>query len=109
MKGYIAALARMSEAANAAAEKAAAKPVAPEFTPLETQIQHLMAVLPENQRNRDWSMADLIARLTGKYRESPHAMHVAAALRKLGFTQHRDFSRAGGGARVWRRGGCHQL
>jgi phage gp29-like protein len=102
MKGYIAALARMSEAANAAAEKAVPKPAAPEFTPLETQIQHLMAVLSENHRQRDWTMADLIARLTGKYRSNPHAMQVGAALRRLGWSPHRDYSRAGAGARVWR-------
>lgn len=102
MKGYIAALARMAEAANAAAAQTSAKPAAPEFTPLETQIQQLMAALPENQRQRAWTMADLIARLSGKYRRNPHAMQVGAALRRLGWSQHRDYSRAGAGARVWR-------
>ncbi len=42
-------------------------PAKNEFIPLETQIQQLMASLPENMWQRDWSMADLIARLSGKY------------------------------------------
>ncbi len=73
-----------------------------EFIPLETQIQQLMASLPENMRQRDWSMADLIARLSGRYRDRPHAMKVAEALRRLGWIRYRDYSRAGGGMRIWR-------
>ena len=98
MRAYIARLQQRTD--NAATPT---RPAVAEFTPLETQIQQLMASLPENQRNRDWTMQDLISRLTGKYRANPHAMQVAAALRRLAWYQPpRDYSRAGGGVRVWR-------
>lgn len=104
MRGYIAQLERMTAAANAAAEKTAtSKPAASGYTPLTTQLQNLFATMTENQRNRDWTVAELIPRLTGQFRSAPSAAKVAAALRQLGFTQRRDYSRAGGGARLWRR------
>jgi hypothetical protein len=102
MRGYIAQLERMTEAA--VAEKAATpKTSASDYTPLPIQLQNLFATLPANQRNRDWTVAELIPRLQGQFRSAPSAAKVAAALKQLGFTQNRDYSRAGGGARLWRR------
>lgn len=105
LKGYIAQLIRMTEADNAAAaEKTAAfvKPAASDYTPLSTQLQKLFSALPENQRNRDYSVAELIPRLSGQFRAYPSPAKVAAALKQMGYIQVRDYSRAGGGARVWR-------
>jgi hypothetical protein len=103
MRGYIAQLERMTEAANAANTATASKPATPPYTPLTTQLQNLFATMTENQRNRDWTVAELIPRLQGQFRSAPSAAKVAAALKQLGFVQYRDFTRAGGGARTWRR------
>lgn len=105
MRGYIAQLVRMTAAAHAAAAEKAATPgtSASRYTPLTTQLQNLFATMTENQRNRDYSVAELIPRLGGQFRVAPSAAKVAAALKQIGFVQYRDFTRAGGGARVWRR------
>jgi len=78
------------------------QPVTKEFIPLEVQIEQLMVSLPQTMQKRDWSMADLIARLSGKFRDKPHAQQVGAALRQLGWSQFRDYSRAARGGRFWR-------
>lgn len=105
MRGYIAQLERMTAAADAAAAEmaTASKPAIPPYTPLTTQLQNLFATMTENKRNRDYSVTELIPRLKGQFRSSPSAAKVAAALKQLGFVQSRDYSKAGGGARVWRR------
>ena len=102
MKGYIAQLIRMTEAANAE-KRSESPPSATTYTPLLTQLERLFATMPANQRCRDFTAAELIPRLQGEFRPAPSAAGVAAALKQLGFTQRRDYSRAGGGARVWRR------
>jgi hypothetical protein len=103
MKGYIESLRRMTEAANAE-KHSGPPPSATTYTPLLTQLERLLATMPENQRRRDFTVAELSPRLQGEFRVHPSAAGVAAALKQLGFTQHRDYSRAGGGARVWRQG-----
>ena len=70
--------------------------------PLTDQIEALMRSLPPTQRNRYWSMDDLIIRLQGRYNARPCAGEVGQALRQLGWTQHRDWSQDGGGRRIWR-------
>jgi len=97
MRAYMSALKKHSDTS-----KTITQPVTNEFVPLEIQIQQLMASLPETIRTRDWNMDDLIARLSGKYRARPHAMKVAGALRKLGLTRYRDYTREGEGRRMWR-------
>jgi hypothetical protein len=54
--------------------------------PLTEQIEELMRTLPPQLRDRPWSMADLVARVQGKYRDRPHAQQVGAACRRLGGT-----------------------
>lgn len=108
MKGYIDSLRRMTEAANAE-KRTEPPPSGTAYTPLLTQLERLFATMPANQRRRDYTVAELVPRLQGEFRAHPSAAGVAAALKQLGFTQHRDYSRAGGGARVWRRNGCSQL
>jgi hypothetical protein len=103
LMGYIAQLEKLASAANAE-KRSGPTPSATTYTPLLTQLERLFATMPENQRRRDFTVAELIPRLKGEFRAHPSAAGVAAALRQLGFTQRRDYSRAGGGARVWRRG-----
>ena len=102
MKGYIDSLRRMTEAANAE-KRTEPNTSATAYTPLLVQLERLFATMPANQRCRDFTVAELIPRLQGEFRVHPSAAGVAAALKQLGFTQRRDYSRAGGGARVWSR------
>ncbi len=70
-------------------------------TPLTEQIEALMRSLPPSQRNRPWTMEELVARLHGRYNARPCAGEVGIALRRLGWTRIRDWSSDGGGRRVW--------
>ena len=73
-------------------------------TPLTEQIEALMRSLPPAQRDRAWSMEELVLRLQGRYNERPSAGDVGIALRRLGWTRIRDWSiGAGAGRRAWRR------
>ena len=69
--------------------------------PLTEQIEALMRTLSPAQRNRSYSMLELVSRLQGRYSARPHAMNVGQALRALGWTQRRDWTRSGGGRRYW--------
>lgn len=71
-------------------------------TPLTEQIEALMRSLPPVQRDRPWSMDELVARLQGRYHERPSAGDVGIALRKIGWTRIRDWSDDGEGRRIWR-------
>ena len=68
---------------------------------LVDQIEALMRSLSPAQRNRPWSMDELVARLQGRYSTRPHPMRVGQALRALGWTAQRDWTRDGGGRRMW--------
>ncbi len=52
--------------------------------------------IPPAQRDHLWSMDELVARLQGRYSARPHPMHVGQALRALGWTTRRDWTRDGG-------------
>lgn len=69
--------------------------------PLDVQITELMATLPPTQRDRKWSMAELVSRLDGRYRDRPHPQMVGEALRRLGWSTGRNWTKAGGGRRYW--------
>lgn len=69
--------------------------------PLDTQIIELMATLAPSQRDRRWSMAELVTRLEGRYRDNPHPQMIGEALRRLGWSTVRDWTNAGGGRRYW--------
>ena len=71
--------------------------------PLSEQIEDLMNCLSPAQRSRPFTMDELVARLQGRYSARPHPMNVGQALRALGWTQRRDWTRDGGGRRVWIR------
>ena len=72
-----------------------------DWRPIEEQIIMLMRSLPETERNRNWTMNDLVLQLYGKYNQRPHPMHVGKALRRLGWKKVRDWSAAGEGRRFW--------
>ena len=63
-----------------------------------------MNSLSPAQRSRPFTMDELVARLHGRYSARPHPMHVGQALRALGWAQKRDWTRDGGGRRVWQLG-----
>lgn len=69
--------------------------------PLTEQIAALMTSLPPSLRDRPWSMAELVNRLDGKYRDRPHAQHVGIALAQLGWRRVRLYGRGFDGARLW--------
>ena len=106
MKMYVDQLKAEAEAANLRAEQAKAKSQKTDKRilcdiPLTEQITALMTSLPPAQRDRAWSMGELVARLQGRYSVRPHAMHVGIALRQLGWVSSRDWSVRGGGRRYW--------
>lgn len=75
---------------------------APIYTPLPEQIATYVLALPPVLRNQPVSIPNLIPHLQGKYREHPHPLHVARALRSLGFTPVRSWRKSVGiGARLW--------
>lgn len=96
---YIASLTYHCDAPAAPEQKVvtAAKSV----KPLQQQITELMSSLPPHQRDRPWSMVELIQRLEGKYRTRPHGQEVGQALQKLGWHKERRWARGWDGARVW--------
>ena len=69
--------------------------------PLDAQITELMRALPPKMRNRPWSMAELVQRLVGKYRERPHAQRVGESLRRLNWKRERRWGKGWDGQRVW--------
>lgn len=90
---------RAYEAAEARAAKADPRVVCD--TPLTRQIEELMRSLPPAEQQRRWTMAEFVARLSGRYGVNPHPMHVGTALRALGWAQKRDWTAQGGGRRYW--------
>jgi hypothetical protein len=106
MKSYLDQLKAQAEAANLRSEETKLKPRSADSrilcdTLLTDQIEALMASLSPAQRNRPWSMDELVARLQGRYSARPHPMHVGSALRQLRWETQRDWTRDGGGRRVW--------
>jgi len=69
--------------------------------PLTQQIEELMRSLPPTERQRRWTMAEFVARLSGRYTPRPHAMQVGEALRALEWCQSRDWTNKGAGRRYW--------
>jgi hypothetical protein len=82
-------------------QRKAGQSALPIYKPLDQQIEELMRSLPPAQRDRPWSMDELVIRLKGRYRRHPHAKDVGAALRRLGWQQRRDWSVEGAGRRIW--------
>lgn len=56
---------------------------------------------PPALRHRKYSMTEFILRFAGRFRPKPAARLIAEALRELGWTEHRDWTRAGRNRRYW--------
>ena len=77
------------------------KAAPPTVPPLTEQITAHLRNLPPAQRERI-SIPALLPHLRGKWREHPHLLHVARALRQLGFTHTRTWNQTDGhGHRYW--------
>lgn len=68
----------------------------------KTLIQRWYDMEAPALRQRKYSMSEFILRFTGRFRPKPAARLVAEALRELGWTEHRDWTRAGRNRRYWR-------
>ncbi len=106
MKSYIEALRERAEDDRRRNEEARVKSAQSDSRvlcdiPLRDQLDALMRDLAPAQRDRPWSMEEFVIRLQGRYSTHPHPMNVGQALRALGWTQKRDWSRCGGGRRYW--------
>jgi hypothetical protein len=82
-------------------ELASLSPSPKSVKPLEDQISELMRTIPSQLRNRPWSMAELVSRLSGKYRDRPHPQCVGQALLRLGWRRERRYGQGFDGVRVW--------
>ena len=69
--------------------------------PLADQITELVQSTPPKLLNRPWSMAELVARLEGKYRNRPHGQNVGDALRRAGWKSIRHWGKEWQGRRLW--------
>lgn len=56
---------------------------------------------PPALRNRKYSMTEFVMRFAGRFRPKPAARLIAEALRELGWTEHRDWTRDGRNRRYW--------
>ena len=85
------------------AKDASAKPTAhrERAKPLDQQIQEFMRSTPPALLHRPWSMSELVARLSGKYRDRPHAQQVGQSLRRLAWTRVRRWEKGFDGTRLW--------
>jgi len=71
------------------------------FEPLEDQIRRWWANVAEAERSRRFHIAEIAAHCRGKYQTRPALRDVAAALRCLGWTQTRKWSKAVRNRRYW--------
>ena len=69
--------------------------------PLTQQIEELMQSIQPQMLNRPWTMAELVLRLSGKYRDRPHAQNVGDALRRTGWKSIRQWGKGYNGVRLW--------
>jgi hypothetical protein len=72
-----------------------------QFKPLADQITELVQSTPAKLLSRPWSMAELVARLEGKYRDRPHGQNVGDALRRAGWKSIRHWGKEWQGRRLW--------
>lgn len=64
-------------------------------------IAHWFEKEPPALRYRKYSMTEFVIRFAGRFRPKPAARLLAEALRELGWTEHRDWTRAGRNRRYW--------
>jgi hypothetical protein len=64
------------------------------------QLKDHLATLPPSQKERI-SIPAILPHLQGKYRERPHYIQVAKALRIIGYTSVRSWKKSDSGCRYW--------
>ncbi len=69
--------------------------------PLDKQIDRWLSLTPPDLLARPWTMTELQRLFVGRYRELPHAQHVAGELRKRGWYSRRTWTQPGYGRRLW--------
>ncbi len=65
-------------------------------------IREWMSAIPPALLDRPYLMAEIVCRFHGRYSALPAPRMIAAALRQLGWTSHRNWTRAGRNTRYWR-------
>ncbi len=112
MSAYIQQLQREANAARAIAliqraekERAEAQAVRERLTPLETRVARLLATIPLDVQREGLSLSSLQTSLRGRWRGNCHPGELGKALRKLGFTRHRQWRGSDGFRAVWRKQG----
>jgi hypothetical protein len=68
--------------------------------PLVDQLRDHLATLPPAQKERI-SIPAILPHLQGKYRQHPHYIQVAKALKIIGYTPVRSHKKADAGCRYW--------
>ena len=88
-----------------AKQEQAAQAARRRLTPLETRVSKLLATIPDAVQREGLSLASLQASLRGRWRGNCHPGELGTALRKLGFTRHRQWRGSDGFRAVWRKQG----
>jgi hypothetical protein len=101
MKTYIEHLNKLATMAVSKQTREHIGTVRPVFEPLETQITRWWANLPQSSRERAFLISEIAGVCRGRFKERPALRDVAAALRTMGWTQQRDWRKAGNNRRVW--------
>lgn len=65
--------------------------------------------MPPANRSRRFVMDDFLTRFNGRYADTPAPRLIAEALRRVGFTERRDWSVAGRNRRYWLAPGIERL
>lgn len=73
--------------------------------PLETQIRRWWSNLPPALQDRSFHILEIAGVCSGRYKPRPALREIAAALRAMGWTEQRDWTKGGGNRRTWRAGG----
>jgi hypothetical protein len=102
MKSYIANL-KAQAALQQEVARTQAKPLPKAWEPLESQISRWWANLPEAMRNRPFQITEIAAACHGRFRERPALRDIAAALRTLGWTTNRQWSKLDMPRRLWQQ------
>lgn len=105
MKSYIDRLNKLAILAVSKHTQGRAGTVRAVFEPLETQIRRWWVNLPQASKQRGFHISEIAGVCRGRFKERPALRDVAAALRTMGWTQQRDWRKAGNNRRVWIKNG----
>jgi hypothetical protein len=70
------------------------------------EIREWFESMPPASRQRRFTLEEICIRLRGLYRDRPALRVIAAAMRRLGWTEGRDWTNAGRNRRFWLPPGC---